>query len=103
MTRCEKKALNFVILAFLFKASLSFSKADMLINNSHRDHGDDTDALLNEMVEWSAGSFLWREGYREEPHSDPSFGVNSTENPLGVRHQQQQAVSAGTVNLLCMC
>lgn len=59
VTSCEKKALNFVILAFLFKASLSFSKADMLINNSQRDHGDDTDALLNETLERPAQSFLY--------------------------------------------
>lgn len=59
VTSCEKKALNLVILAFFLKASLPFSKADMLINNSQRDHGDDTDALLNEMLEQSAESFLY--------------------------------------------
>lgn len=29
------------------------------MHNSQRDHGDDTDALLNEMVERSAESFLY--------------------------------------------
>lgn len=43
---CKKNALNFVILVFLLKASFSFSKADMLINKSHCDHGDYTDAFF---------------------------------------------------------